>query len=224
MTPLGDPRPACHAMLLRLAGRLPDEVLAEERHWLAIGRLDYIARTVPVAAVTLDVPLTDADLAVLRELRDGYRLDGPPLNAVRRHQGEPDMPYRFTPAPPTRGDANPAGHAVDTLDRAVIGVVGAADGAVDLTRSYRSLPDLPMMPPKRIYLVRTEPGVEPYLLTLDLQAAMAGHGEPDPQAEVFAADVELPPYHQSALAAGAVLWTRPGSPDGTRRENRKPRR
>ncbi|CNE56625.1 Uncharacterised protein [Mycobacterium tuberculosis] len=204
-------------MLLRLAGRLPDEVLAEERHWLAIGRLDYIGRTIPVAATTLGVPLTDADLAVLRDLRDRYRLDGAALASVGRQEGEPDTPYRFVPAPLGRPDTDTGGsaHAVDALDRAVIDAVATEHGTVELVRSYRYHRDLPVMPPKRVYLVRTDPGVEPYLLTLDLQAVMARHGEPDPQAEVYAADAELPPYHREALDAGAPLWSRPDSRDGS---------
>jgi hypothetical protein len=202
-------------MLLRLAGRLPDELLAEERHWLAIGRLDYIGRTVPVAAATLGVPLPDADLDVLRGLRDRYRLDGAALASVVRQEGEPDMPYRFTSAPPARTDAAGGGSAsaVDALDRAVIDVVAAESGAVELVRSYRHRLDVPVMPPKRVYLVRTDPGVEPYLLTLDLQAVMAGHGEPDPQAEVYADGAELPPYHRKALDAGAPIWSRSDARD-----------
>lgn len=204
-------------MLLRLAGRLPDELLAEERHWLAIGRLDRIGRTIPVAATTLGLPLTDADLAVLRDLRDRYRLDGPPLTSVDRHEDEPDTPYRFAPAPPASAYTHTDGpaYAIDALDRAVIDVVAAEDGAVQLVRSYRSHPGLPLMPPKPVYLVRTDPGVEPYLLTLDLQAVMAGHGEPDPQAEVYAAGADLPRYHRRALDAGVALWSRPDRRDGS---------
>jgi hypothetical protein len=160
------------------------------------------------------VPLTDADLAVLRDLRDRYRLDGAPLTSVGRQEGEPDPPCRFAPAPLTyaRTDADGSAHAVDPLDRAVIGVVAAEDGAVELVRSYRYHPDLPVMPSKRVYLVRTDPGVEPYLLALDLQAVMAGHGEADPQAEVYASDAALPPYHRRALEAGVLLWSRAGRP------------
>ncbi|MFB9833646.1 hypothetical protein [Actinoallomurus acaciae] len=66
-----------------------------------------------------------------------------------------------------------------------------------------------------MYLVRTDSGVEPYLLTLDLQAVMARHGEPDPQAEVYAADAKPPPYHRRALDAGVPLWSRPDRRDGS---------
>ncbi|GAA4512049.1 hypothetical protein GCM10023191_077120 [Actinoallomurus oryzae] len=201
-------------MLLRLAGRLPDELLAEERHWLAIGRLDHIGRTVPMAAATLGVPLTDADLAVLRDLRDRYRLDGTRLMSVERQEGEPAPPYRFAAAPLAQHragtDTGDSAHSTDALDRAVIGVVSAEDGTIELVRSYRYHRNLAIMPPKRLYLVETEPGVEPYLLTLDLQAAMAGHGEPDPLAEVYAADAALPPYHRTALESGVQLWSRVG--------------
>jgi hypothetical protein len=135
-----DPRPACHAMLLRLAGRLPDEFMAEARHWLAIGRLDHIARTVPVAAVALQVPLTDVDLDVLRDLATRYRLDTAKLESVERRGPAPDPHYRFAPAPlPWKYPGGPVERpalrpgsdvpAADDLDRAVVGVVSATDSA-----------------------------------------------------------------------------------------------
>jgi hypothetical protein len=220
---IADPRAACHAMLLRLAGRLPDEYLAEARHWLAIDRLDYLARTVPVAARTLQVPLADADVEVVRDLSERYGLDPAILADVDTRAIVPAPDHRFSAVPLVGAGRRPAEATgarypasgtgtddADAVDEAVIGVASATDGVRTAARSLRYPLDdrLWMIPPKRVYLIGTDAGIEPYLLTLDLQAAMAGAGEPDPQAEVFEETAELPAYQRRAVEHAVVLWSR----------------
>ena len=51
----------CHELLLRLAGRLPDQHLWRYRDWLAGDAADVIARTLPSMLVRERVELGDAE-------------------------------------------------------------------------------------------------------------------------------------------------------------------
>ncbi|GAA5194190.1 hypothetical protein GCM10023322_57940 [Rugosimonospora acidiphila] len=242
---------ACHDLLLRLAGRVPDRLLAEARHWLVAGDLRSLGHHVGSAVVAARAPLDPADAWLLAWLLPGDRPSAAPsaasLAALVGPVGEPA--YRFAPAAPSvlraaggaiphRLDltAGPDRHRhpglVDELDSAAVGAaadlaaIGAADlaarqrcsegppwpGPVALWRGYRFSRSAGI-PVRRVYLAQAGDGADPARLALRLQCALARHGEPDPQVEVFGAAQALPPYQRSALGHAALLWcAAPGVP------------
>ena len=59
------PDAACHDLLVRLAGRLPDRLLWRLREWLATGAHTAVAATLPRALLRHRVGLTDAERDLL---------------------------------------------------------------------------------------------------------------------------------------------------------------
>ncbi|MEV4812320.1 hypothetical protein [Micromonospora avicenniae] len=93
-----------HRMLLRLAGRVPDEVLTTLRELLGHGDLRYLPDTVSVATVQHAVPITPADKELLARILivldvpggEPQLYDEVPVAA----QPPPAGPFRFLPVPP----------------------------------------------------------------------------------------------------------------------------
>ncbi|GAA3544923.1 hypothetical protein GCM10022419_026440 [Nonomuraea rosea] len=108
-----------HRLLLRLAGRVPDELLTRARTMLAVGDLSYLPETVTMAALEYGVPLTAQELGLLREVFTALGIEGEPAGIDRVPTTDP------TPdAPPT-----------NAIDR-----VNAADPAP--ATGHRFSPDL----------------------------------------------------------------------------------
>jgi len=82
MTEQEDVRPdrktTCHELLLRLAGRVPDDLLTQSRAWLAQGELSAVAHSLASVIISQYVVLAEADTAILSALLDetGTDLDG----------------------------------------------------------------------------------------------------------------------------------------------------
>ncbi|MEU6203275.1 hypothetical protein ABZ814_06770 [Micromonospora musae] len=93
-----------HRMLLRLAGRVPDEVLPALRELLGNGDLRYLPDAVSVATVQYAVPITPADKELLARILivldtpggEPQLYDEVPVAA----QPPPARPFRFLPVPP----------------------------------------------------------------------------------------------------------------------------
>jgi hypothetical protein len=133
-TPLTErPDLAGHELLQRLAGRIPDQALSDARRALADGRPDRVATLVAEAISGDQVPLTEQELAAVRELAG----DPETLAGTRSFAVLPALPFAFSQVDQS-GEARR-----DELDEAAVAAVQAhAVGLADLWRSWRyRLPD-----------------------------------------------------------------------------------
>ncbi|WP_431977488.1 hypothetical protein [Micromonospora haikouensis] len=211
-----------HRMLLALAGRLPDEVVARCRAWLADGRTPQAARAVVLAASAHQVGITGVEAALLAAaLADGGE-DARTVDGVGRVDRAAAPAYGMAPTGPDvlaeHGDEIPfrmdlsVRHDVpggpDAMDGAAVRWCAADGRAHALWRSWRYPAEgTPQGPARRLYLVQAREEAGLAAVAADLQAALAAAGEAHPQVEVFVEGEVLPAYQQRALGFSALLWT-----------------
>lgn len=190
---------AGHDLLLRLAGRMPDQMLWRLRDWLAAGDPTAIAIMLPRALLRHRVGLTDGELELLVTAVGGsvpQRL----LDAV--------LPLTAPEEPPVRFGPGPAGP--DPAVLALLAVVRGHPGCQQLRQAVR----WDDRHQQRVVLVHG--GERPWLLTATLQRLLRASGERTPCVEVlpgeWSGNRELPPYHQAALASSTLLWRPAQSP------------
>jgi hypothetical protein len=174
---------ACHELLLRLAGRLPDELLWRMRDWLADGGREVLGATLPRELLRHRVGLTDAERDLLETAVGSAH---PLLDAVLPASAPPQPSVSFQP-----GDG-----AVDTAALAVIAVVRGHPGCVELRQCRRDA--------QRVVLVL---GAErPWELAGTLQRVLRAHGDRTPCVEVLPPHGERSAYHQAAIIGSRPLW------------------
>ncbi|OLL74844.1 hypothetical protein Ae168Ps1_3242 [Pseudonocardia sp. Ae168_Ps1] len=181
--------PAAHELLLRLAGRVPDELLWRLRDWVAAGDDEAIGAVLPRTLLRHRIGLTDDERELLSAVvpsgSASHRLVGAVL------AGAEPVPPSFGPGEPDLAAWSALSVLRDDARELLLAVRG--DGA-------------------RVVLVR---GAErPHLLTAGLQRLLRVHGERVPKVEVWAGDRSPSPYHEAACAAAASLWNRPPVPTG----------
>jgi hypothetical protein len=178
-----DPDAACHELLLRLAGRLPDELLWRMRDWLAGGGREVLGATVPRELLRHRVGLTDDERGLLEQAVGSTH---PLLDAVLPASAPHESPAAFHP-----GD-----RTVDTAALAVLAVVRGHPGCVELRQCWRD--------GQRVVLVL---GAErPWELAGTLQRLLRAHGDRTPCVEVLPPHGEPPAYHQAAIIGSTPLW------------------
>ncbi len=217
---------AFHGLLLRMSGRLPDELITACRRWLAQGEFVEIAQGILFAALAGQVTMTDPDVALLAGTLAEAGEDTEALADIQRAVTEPLPMYGLAPVSPDElaehGDAVPYSidltmaydgpGALDEIDRAAIAAVAAqSHDAVAVTALWRAwrFPaiDTRWPPPRRVYLVQGgEPTVLP-ALAARVQEALELAGETDPQVEAFLEPDDLPAYQRTALGFSTLLWT-----------------
>ncbi|MBC3194686.1 hypothetical protein H7X46_26910 [Pseudonocardia sp. C8] len=181
--------PAGHELLLRLAGRVPDELLWRLRDWVAGGDRSAAGTVLPRTLLRHGIGLTDDERALLAELVEPGSPSRRLVDAVQAGS---------VPAPPTFGPVEPdlaAWSAASVVQGEARELLAAArdDGA-------------------RVLLVR---GADrPHLLTAALQRLLRVHGERVPRVEVWAGADAPTPYHEAACAAAVSLWNRTPVPTG----------
>jgi len=174
---------ACHELLLRLAGRLPDELMWRMRDWLADDGREVLAATLPRELLRHRVGLTDDERDLLEA---AVGPSHPLLDAVLPASAPPDPAAAFRP-----GD-----RTVDTAALSVLAVVRAHPGCVEVRQSRRGA--------QRVVLVL---GAErPWVLTGTLQRLLRAHGDRTPCVEVLPPHGEPPAYHQAAIIGSVPLW------------------
>jgi hypothetical protein len=214
-----------HLLLLRLAGRLPDELITLARGWLADGQLVEVAQAVVFSALTGRLAMSGADIEALEQVLSEVGEDTTALAELDRLEVEVSPPYGLAPVHPellaAEGDripysmdltvpyAGPGG--LDAVDAAAAAAVSApGTGAAAVWRVWRFPARHTQWPPaRRIYLVQaaTADGSALSALAAAVQAALAAAGEVDPQVEVFADAGTLPAYQRTALGFAALVWT-----------------
>ena len=233
---------ACHSMLLRLAGRVPDGLLSQSRTWLAALEPERMAGAVASHAAAARLTLAAEDAGLLGWILTGAGMDVAVVARIPVQTGfdpaEGVVAHVFTPAAAevmaVRGDefgpcldltegggvedvaADRAADLTDDLDRAAVAAAADLPGAAALWRTWRTPSDgSPWPPPRRVFLLALAAQAEPFQAAAALQQALADLGEPDPQVEAFALEEDLPAYQRSARARSALLWT-PGRPEPIR--------
>ncbi|GAA1853805.1 hypothetical protein GCM10009836_37330 [Pseudonocardia ailaonensis] len=182
---------AAHELLLRLAGRLPDDVVWRLRDWLAAGAAEQnlapVAALLPRALLRNRVGVTDAERALLTATCGDNRL----VDAV--------LPLHTPDAPHPAFVAGP-----ELPDLAVLGalaVVRGHAGTLELRHARRGPHG-----EQRILLVH---GAErAWELTGTLQRLLRVHGDRTPCVEVLPDGLEPPTYHQAAIVGSRSVWTR----------------
>jgi hypothetical protein len=180
---VSDADAASHELLLRLAGRLPDELLWRMRDWLADDGREVLASTLPRELLRHHVGITDAERELLEAAVGSAH---PLLDAVLPAAEPPATSARFEP-----GDGS-----VDTAALSVLAVVRGHPGCVELRQSWREA--------QRIVLVL---GAErPWHLAGTLQRVMRAHGDRTPCVEVLPPHGERSAYHEAAIIGSSSLW------------------
>ena len=182
---------ACHDLLVRLAGRLPDRLLWRLREWLATGAHTAVAATLPRALLRHRVGMTDAERDLLEAAVAGHGASRRVLDAVLT-VSVPDEPgAAFRPGP-----ENP-----DAAALSLLAVARGDGGCVELRQALRT----DGRREQRVVLVRAD-GDRPWALAGTLARLLRAHGDPTPCVEVLPAEPSA--YHRSALAGSTLLWRR----------------
>ncbi len=192
-----------HVLLLRAAGRISDETLAELRFALAEGRIDACAQVLAGA-----FPMTAAELAVVAAaLPPGTALPAPAEDGI----DEPPAVV-FVPVPPDSLalygnlvppllDVSGDDDRTDAYDEVVLEALDPRETA-GVWRGWR----LGEADPARIYVVESDeaagdlPGV-----AAAVQRALADVGDLTSQVEVYRADLPLPSYQWAARSGSALI-------------------
>ena len=182
---------ACHELLVRLAGRLPDRLLWRLREWLAAGAHAAVAALLPRALLRNRVGLTDEERDLLEAAVAG-RAPRKLLDAVLTVTvpDDPDVTFRSGPDP-------------DVAALSLLAVARGVDGCVELRQTLRGTG----RHAQRVVLVRAE-GPRPWALAGTLARLLRAHGDSAPCVEVLPAG-DPPAYHRAALAGSTLLWRRP---------------
>jgi hypothetical protein len=207
-----------HETLLRLAGSVPDDLLADARTRLADGAVADVARMLVFAGNRTMLPLTDEDLdllaAVLRDAgQDPYVLDTVELI-------DPDTvpPWRFMATPPEDGGDGRALVAA-LAEGDLVAALAEEPAARGLWRAWRTpVDDIPYPPPRPVYVVAADSDVgeaDLPALTARLQRKLVAAGDLAPQVEVTAIGDQPPLYQRLARAQGSLLWAAVASPEIT---------
>jgi hypothetical protein len=195
---------ACHELLLRLAGRLPDELIWRLRDWLAAGSRITVSTTLPRELLRHRVGLTEQECELLATAVGEWGASRRMLDAV--------LPVDIPDEPLT--DFRSPASDVDLVDLSLVAVVRGHPGSRELLHTRRSA----VVPAggravrrdQRVVLVRG--GERPWLLTGTLQRLLRAHGDRTPCVEVLPPLGEQTEYHRAAVASAAVLWRGPTGP------------
>jgi hypothetical protein len=190
---MSSPDAACHDLLVRLAGRLPDELLWRMRDWLADGGRAVLSATLPRELLRHRVGLTEFERDLLEtavgEWGASHRLLDAVLPALDPH--EVTVTFR----------ADPGATDIDAAALSVLAVVRGHPGCVELRQGWRRSPGAPE---QRVVLVL---GAErPWTLTGTLQRVLRAHGDRTPCVEVLPPHGDSPAYHRAAIIGSAPLW------------------
>ncbi|MFR9803883.1 hypothetical protein ACL02T_16505 [Pseudonocardia sp. RS010] len=181
---------AAHELLVRLAGRLPDDVLWRLRDWLAAGAAAPVGALLPRALLRNRIGITDAERTLLAATAGENRL----VDAV--------LPLHTPDAPHPAFAAGP-----ELPDLAVLGaraVVAGHPGTQEVRHARRGRHG-----EQRVLLVLG--AGRAWELTGTLQRLLRVHGDRTPCVEVLPAGLEPPAYHQAAIVGSRSVWTRPGA-------------
>jgi hypothetical protein len=215
-----------HALLLRMAGSVPDDLISEARTWLADGQQADVAQALAFAALTNRIPVSaaDADLLTAELVADGQDTDALSDLEILDEAAILPMPWVFSPVPIESAgtDSRPpvildlttdpaALAALDPIDRAAVAAVEGDLNASALWRAWRGPADGSRWPaPRRVFIITVpaDGNDGPTNLTVRIQEALIAAGEESPQVEVCQEERPVPAYQGTAVAHAALIWAR----------------
>jgi hypothetical protein len=196
------PSPAdCHAMLLNLAGKLPDELITRCRIQLAEGAPGDMARAVMSCVLSQRLRIASSDVDILYALVAGSQVDPSALASVDIDDSDP-VNWYFV-----KGTEKAAPDQV--LAEAL---AGEAD-AIGCWRARRvaRFDDEPESG-KLVFVVEARADADMAGLAARLQEVLAGAGEVSAQVEVYSWDLALPIYQRQARGCGELIWAQKPDP------------
>jgi hypothetical protein len=196
-------------MLMRVAGKVPDEMISQTREWLAQGKLGEVTKAVIYATSSQGIAMDQLDITLLADQLNVEGEDPNLVGEITVAQFDSAPPYTFSPNGPGLEDEEPlADGPQDDLDRDAIETVKSIEGAVGLWRTWRSpLAGSPWPPPRHIFLLETSAEAHFAEIAGRISRELTSAGESSPQVEVFPSGVELPVYQRMARAYSTLLWT-----------------
>lgn len=195
-----DAEGACHELLLRLAGRLGDELLWRYRDWLSEGALSTLARTLPKSLLKYRIDLDEQEYHLLVA---GLVPHGADRNQVSSTLGVDE------PAPNGYTFASSAPERVKSVDPVAAILHAALRGRPEVgevRESWRRTGTggaADQQDPRRVLLVTATSGHT--RLAGELQRVLRVLGDEQPSVEVLPAGLELPGYHRAALAQSELV-------------------
>ncbi|MEJ3655657.1 hypothetical protein WEH80_22060 [Actinomycetes bacterium KLBMP 9759] len=188
---------ACHDLLVRLAGRLPDELLWRLRDWLAAEGRAAVSAMLPRELLRHRIGLSEDEREMLFASVGEWGASPRVLDAVLP-QHVPDDPAVSFHASKLIGKGD-----VDQAALSVLAVVRGHPGCVELRQTWRG----EGRKEQRVVLVL---GADrPWTLTGTLQRVLRAHGDRTPCVEVLPPHGEANPYHRAAIIESAPLWRSP---------------
>ncbi|HEY0572680.1 MAG TPA: hypothetical protein VGD73_01175 [Pseudonocardia sp.] len=210
-----DAERACHDLLVRLAGRLPDRLLWRLRDWLAADGHAALSRALPKALLRNRIGVTDAERDLMEACLPAWGATQRQLDAVLpiNEPGDTTAVFRAELGPEEAcADLAGLGGWRDSVDLMLTAVVRGHPGAKELRRSWR----IDRSRPQRVVLAHVTEDLP--ALTGTLQRVLRAHGDLMPCVEVVSPPLALPPYHRLALRDSTSLWR------ANERESGRPRR
>ena len=198
-----DPERACHDLLIRLAGRLPDRLLWRLRDWLAADGHAALGRALPKALLRNRIGVTDAERDLMEACLPLWGATQRQLDAVlpAAEPAETSAVFRAELGPEEIcSDLVGPGGWRDSVDLMLTAVVRGQSGAKELRRSWR----VDRSRPQRVVLAHVTRDLP--ALTGTLQRVLRAHGDLTPCVEVVSPPLALPPYHRLALRDSTSLW------------------
>ncbi|MFD9888206.1 hypothetical protein [Amycolatopsis sp. NPDC058986] len=188
---------ATHELLLRLAGRLPDQLLWRFRDWLGEGAMGTLARTLPRSLLKHRI---DLDQTEYRLLVAGLIPHGADWHQVSSTLGVDDVTetrYTFTQSAPEWVNS------VDSVSVLMHATLRGRPDVGEVRQSWRHLDVVGETGTKRVLLVTALSGLP--RLTGELQRVLRVLGDEEPSVEVIPPRFDLPGYHRAALASSELV-------------------
>jgi hypothetical protein len=205
---------ACHEMLLRLAGRVPDSLMARSRDWLARGELSAVAHSLASVIVSQYVVLAEPDSALLSAVLSDANIDRAGLAELTLGDFDPFPCYAFAPQAPLELHPGEEVQALgaETVDQAAVEAVAAEPSARGVWRAWRfPSSGAPWPPPRRVFVVEVR-ALDDLGVAVRIQKRLAAAGDVDPQVEIYQSGHQIPAYQQFARSGGELLWAAADDP------------
>jgi hypothetical protein len=194
---------ACHELLLRLAGRLPDRQLWRFRDWLAAGALPELSHVLPLTLLRERIGLIDEEFRLVDTALREHGADIGMLSSIRELYELPEPEHTFVEHDPDASGRLGLGDQLAVLLAALLRGRPAV-GEVRATWRRSRQPSGPGgVEVKRVLLITATANQAG--LTGELQRVQRAVGEPDPCVEVLPAGFAPTPYHRAAFAASELL-------------------
>lgn len=187
---------AGHELLVRLAGRLPDDVLWRLRDWLGSDALGSVSAVLPRALLRHRLGITDHERELLWRCVDE--------RSPSRRMVDTVLPLPELDDPGVAFSAGTGTHDLTAMSAA--SVAAGHHGVEELRQTWRG-----QRGEQRVLVAL---GADrPWDLTATLQRLLRVHGDRTPCVEVLPLEMEVPGYHQAAVVGSFVLWAAAPTPD-----------